>query len=395
MEQRLRVAMLCSIYPPFPGGASEAISRLAQGLVSQGHQVTVYTADSFRGLKAPGEELLDGVRVKRVSKLVPDWLVLGRSVLNPWDVLRDLKNNVPDVLHLHGMALLGNDVAALAASHIPLILTAHGPGFARGPHRAWPIHLLWRAYLALMGKRVLKRATRIISLTPDELPYWRKWGVPDNRTSVIPWGIPEDCFRPRDGEQFKRQHGLQGPMILFVGSFHPSKGPQWLISAFPKVLEEFPSVTALLCGPELGYGSHLRSLAQSMGVDERVLLLGYVSREELLNAYAACDIFVLPSDYEAFGLAIAEAMAFGKPVVASRVGAVPFLVEDGRSGFLVRPQHPPDLADRVVRLLQDDDLRRGLGERGQVLAQQYRWTRIARQYEHVYLRAMQSRVAGK
>jgi glycosyltransferase involved in cell wall biosynthesis len=179
-------------------------------------------------------------------------------------------------------------------------------------------------------------------------------------------------------------------MLLSAGTLIPHKGPQWIINALPHVLREVPQVTAVLCGTDLGYKKHLEILTHRLKLENNVIFAGYLPREELLKAYSASDVFVLPSDFEGFGLAIAEAMASGKPVVASHVGAVPFVVEDGRSGFLVPPQDPTALADRIIRLLRDDHLRESFGERGLILSQEYRWEKVGRLYEHVYRCAMRN-----
>jgi glycosyltransferase involved in cell wall biosynthesis len=323
---------------------------------------------------------MNGVLVRRVPSLVPGRLLFGRPVLKAWEIMRDLKVAPPDVLHLHAMACLGNDYVALAAK-IPMVLTGHGPGFSFR-RRSIPLYIFWKGYLELVGKKVLRRAGCIVAVTPHELVYWKKWGVGDDKLRVVPWGVSEDCFGSYDGQRFRDDHRISGPLLLFAGALHPSKGPQHLLRILPRVLEQFPSAVAVLCGPDAGYGSYLRSVAKNLGIDKHVRFLGYVDRSTLLSAYAACDLFVLPSNYEAFGLVLGEALAFGKPIVASRVGGVPFVVED--AGLLVEPGSIEDLQHKVLTMLGDRSLRENLASRARDIGARYSWKAVVREYEEIY-----------
>lgn len=227
----------------------------------------------------------------------------------------------------------------------------------------------------------------VVACSPYEVPYWQGRGVKPQNIFVVPWGIPEDCFQHTEGSPFREELGISGFMILFVGCLTPGKGPQSLIRALPRVLREVPQAMAVFCGADVGYKKHLETLARQLRLEEKVVFTGYLPRYKLLQAYSACDVFVLPAWFEAFGLAIAEAMASAKPVVACRVGAVPFLVEDGQSGFLVPPADSQAVAEKIITLLGDDSLRQRFGERGRALSQRYRWENVAHMYEQVYMRA--------
>lgn len=380
----MKIAEIVYLYPPFPGGVADATSRLSRGLVYRGHDVTVYTCRAFDGGTAPARQLLDGVTVMRINSILPSRFVFGRTVLNPRDILNDIKKQQPDVVHLHGLGFLGNDVVAMSLK-IPSVLTGHGPGWSHDSQAPWYYSPIWESYMNIVGKRVISHTRKVIALTPHEIPYWRAWGLPQEKIDIIPWGIPEDCFVPYSGSEFKKQHNLSGPVLLYVGALHPAKGPQWLIQSLPDVLRKFPSATAVLCGPDVRYKAELASLSRRLGVDRHVLFLGYVKREELMRAYSACDVFVLPTDYEAFGLVLAEAMAFGKPIVASRVGAVPFVIEDGNNGFLVNVRDYLSLAEKIMIILSDDALRRKFGERSKTLSLKYTWGAAAQRYEEIFI----------
>jgi len=380
--------MLVHLFRPFPGGAAEAVYRLCTGLVKRGHEVIVYTANSYRGTRAFADETVDGIRVRRFSRVLPDFVVLGRSFLNPLGILRDLKATSPDVVHLHGLGLLGNDFACLLHVGSPVVITGHGPGFSYDPARPRLLHSVWNAYMRVLGRRLLLQAQSVVAVTPEEIPTWVGWGVPEEKICVVPWGIPEDCFCPRDASGFRKRHDLQGPVLLFAGALHRFKGPQRLLHTLPGILRSFPTAVAVFCGPDVGGAASLVSLARRLGVQNHARFLGYVDRETLLDAYAACDVFVLPSNYEAFGLSLVEAMAFGKPVVASKVGGVPSVVEHGSNGFLVRPDDVEGLRHGITTILEDEILRREFGERSKMLSERYSWSVAVQRYEGLYLHAV-------
>jgi glycosyltransferase involved in cell wall biosynthesis len=113
-----------------------------------------------------------------------------------------------------------------------------------------------------------------------------------------------------------------------------------------------------------------------------------LSKQKLLEAYACCDVFVMPSDIEAFGLSIAEAMAAGKPVIASNVGGVPYVVKHGESGFLFEQRDFLQLAKYAKLLLSDPILRCTFGSNAKVLSQKYNWNSVCEMYEQTYSRLL-------
>jgi glycosyltransferase involved in cell wall biosynthesis len=214
--------------------------------------------------------------------------------------------------------------------------------------------------------------------------YWSDRGIPQSRIRVIPWGIEPDCVEARDGAATRRRLSLSQPVILSVGSLIDAKGPQHLIQALPSVVSIYPSATLVFCGPTTRYIEELKKLASSLNISDRVRFLGFVERAELLNLYAACDVFALPSAFEGFGIATAEALASGKPVIAGDAGATYDLLGGGSAGIIVSFGDVPAIANGVLRLLAEPQLATTLGTRGRQLAAGYRWEEVGRQYETLY-----------
>ena len=164
-----------------------------------------------------------------------------------------------------------------------------------------------------------------------------------------------------------------------MGRLNPLKGPQFLLEAAPKLTAEFPNLEFAFVGPEQsGYRSELERRASELGVSSRVHFTGMISDfTEKMEAYAACDIFVLPTSYEGTSQAIFEAMSQGKPVVATRVGGIPFQVEDGKEGFLVTYGDVDSLAERMGAVLRNGNLSSQLSEGARTKANGFRYSHLA------------------
>jgi len=191
---------------------------------------------------------------------------------------------------------------------------------------------------------------------------------------VIMNGVDHSSFRP-DVTPLDCWAGEQ--VVLFLGHLHPRKGPHVFANAIPAVKCTRP-VRFIFAGPDRGSGGEVREILKSAGVESRVTMLGVVPRQQLARLYRRADVFVFPTcwDTEGFGLVAAEAMASGTPVVASRIGAIPEVVEDGVSGLLVTPNDAGELAIALQRLLEDDELRDKMGRAAAERSQCFTWSGI-------------------
>lgn len=181
------------------------------------------------------------------------------------------------------------------------------------------------------------------------------------------------------------------PTVLFVGGLEPRKGLEFLLHALEDIVVRVPDVRLIAVGKTGFRGTDewgwFLTLADRIGVRERIDFHESVSQETLLQFYADCDVLVMPSRTEGWGLALMEAMACGKPVVASRAGGIPELVRDGVDGILVRPGDVRGIAEAVTRLLTDSGLRKALGAAGRERVKEFSWDSTARtvlaEYEKV------------
>ena len=197
---------------------------------------------------------------------------------------------------------------------------------------------------------------------------------------------------PEDFSRLPKRRNRQ-PTVLFVGGLEPRKGLEYLLHAMEYVLDDLPRAR-LIAVAKTGFRgtdewSWFTTLASRLGIMKSMVFRESVSQRTLLGFYSSADVVVLPSKTEGWGLSLMEAMACGKPVVASRAGGIPELVRDGTEGFLVRPGDVRGLADSITRLLTDPKLRNRIGRAGRTRVRQFSWDATAKVVLREYERALQ------
>ena len=196
--------------------------------------------------------------------------------------------------------------------------------------------------------------------------------VPADRIAVIPFGVDLDRFNPtvHRGPEDRCRLGIPPErfVVAVIARLDPLKGQAVLIRAFSELLPRHPSLHLLIVGDGGGpeCRESLESLVAELGIGERVQFLPFTGN--VPEVLAAVDLLVLPSLREAFGNVIVEAMAMAKPVIASRTGGVPEIIEEGRTGLMVTPSDAADLARKLEMMVQDAGLRIRLAEAGRKLA---------------------------
>jgi len=238
-------------------------------------------------------------------------------------------------------------------------------------------------------QQTLQEADRVVTISQYTRGELIRLGVDPARIVMVYPGVDATCFQP-DGEARQRiraRHDLSDrPVLLTVARLIPRKGHDQVIEAMPLILSQVPEAVYLIVGSGPAE-EHLRTLAQSRGVAERVIFVGAVSDEDLPAYYNAADLFLMPNreeggDVEGFGIVFLEANACNKPVIGGRSGGTVDAVADGETGYLVDPYSPEAIAEAAICLLTDPTLARRMGERGRERVQrEFSWERAAQQVQ--------------
>lgn len=300
-----------------------------------------------------------------------------RGKLNPlsiFDILKTARQTNADVLHLHGYkaCTLGRIIGVIR--NIPVILHEHGA------YPSVPVHQRIADWLlAPLGDKTI-----VVSEAVAEFCVEHRSIHPD-KIETIRNGIPLDEFR-NVPEQAVREAADElvdhsAPTIGAVARLDEEKGITYLLEAIPAIQAEIPAVKVLIVG-EGSLRSELEAKAEQMGIAEDVIFTG--ERRDVPRLYKLMDVKVISSMYEGIPLTLFEAMATGTPVVATKVGGIGEVIEDGENGMLVQPRKPKDIAEAVIDLLKDGRRRRDIAARAQEDAQKYGMKATMRRIEEIY-----------
>lgn len=236
---------------------------------------------------------------------------------------------------------------------------------------------------------VVRNSDRLIASSVEEADdLQRLYGASRSRVSVVPPGVDLTVFHPRPSERLRARLRLEGArVIVFAGRLERLKGAETLLRAFA-LLVQTGAVDQPLALVIIGDDSHngelesqevggergrLQGLAKILGVASQVRFVGPVAQTALAGYLSLADVCVVPSYSESFGLVALEAQACGTPVVAARVGGLPSVVKDGLTGYTLVSHDPAHYAERIARILQDDELRRCFRRRSRQVAAQFTW----------------------
>lgn len=343
----MRVLVVSGIWPPDVGGPASHAPEVAARLLARGHRVEVVTTAE----RAPAPEEYP---IRWVSRGLPRGVRHARAA-----ALVAVRARRADVVYTTGM--LGRSAAGATAARRPYVikLTAD-PAFERARRRglaAGDADAFQQAggdlrLLLLRAARnaELRRAAHVFCPSAWLRELAVAWGVDAERVDVLPNPAPVvDELPPR--EQLRERYGIDGPTLAFAGRLTAQKALGDALQA----LTEVEGATLLVAGegPER---AALERRAAELGLDGRVRFLGPQPRSSVLELYRAADAAVLSSSWENFPHGVVEALAVGTPVIATAVGGVAEVVEDGRNGLLVPAGEPAALAAAIGRYLGDPEL---------------------------------------
>jgi len=231
-------------------------------------------------------------------------------------------------------------------------------------------------YFRFVVPILLRRSRAIVTVSEntkkDVITFYR---VEPDKVYVVPSGLDGSRYRAGiDPTTVKCKYGLEA-YLLYVGTMLPHKNLQRLLQAFALISTKFPHKLVIVGEKDPRYYPTLEAEAKSLGLEERVSFVDYVSVEELPALYAGAEALVLPSLYEGFGAPVLEAMACGTPVISSCAGSLPEVAGD--AAVLVDPHNPRELASAMETVLADPLMRQVMRQKGLEQAARFSWTKTA------------------
>lgn len=347
------------------GGPTHALAMMERSLSAIGVQVTTLTTDD----DGPGRRLSESSRPRNANgatrHYARKWTEFYKvaPTLFIW-ILRH--GGAFDVVHIHALFSFSSLAAAIAARirRVPYIVRPLGTLNRYGVQRRRP--WIKAASFWLAESRILSGASAVHFTSEGEWAEAKALGVP-MRGIVIPLGIDRAEQREPNTPPFKVEVGQK--VVLFLSRLDPKKNIEGLIKAFRLVRQAHPSAVLVIAGDgPAEYVQSLQTLAKTEGVEDATIWIGHVEGERKWDAFAAADVFVLPSLSENFGIAAVEAMAAGLACIVGHGVAIAEAVAGARAGLATEPD-PKSIAGALDELLAQDKLRQEMGARGRELAE--------------------------
>jgi glycosyltransferase involved in cell wall biosynthesis len=371
---------MVTTYPPRRCGIGDYARELSEALAQEDVTVDVLT---YREEGAPEETSRQNPAVHRV-------LLRGEGGRSLWKKIRGLS---PQIIHLQSSSFLHGRLFhtfPLFKDGTPLITTVHDAPASLRLFHIFPFlgYFYHRSDGLIVHSRSVKRSL---------VDFFR---VEESRIVELPHGVDIERYRPDlPLEEFRRRKGIEGKFVLlFLGFLRPGKGIETLLEAYRETLPHLGESRLVIAGgvpgipkryrlgqkSEAGYPQRLRDLADRMGLSAYVLFPGYVPEEEMPLWLASADLVVFPYLGASQSGPLHRALAAGRPIIATDVGGLSEVLEEGTSGCLVPPKDPHHLARMILRLSSDPGLRARLGREARRKAEGLSWKRVARETAALY-----------
>ncbi len=368
----------------YPGGVRDHVLHLANEFIAMGHDVRILAPAS-----GPRRKLTE----KHIYKMggttpIPINGSIARIILDPSIALRVrrvLRREHFDVIHVHEPLVPGLSQTVLRCSQTVTVGTFHVTSY---PGIYSTLNLAYASTYPFL-RPLFRRLDGCIAVSTATLQFVSRYFPGDYR--VIPNGVNLERFSPQVAPLPQFMDGKQN--ILFVGRFEKRKGAKYLLRAIPRIREWFPQTRFIFVG-EGRLRRGFQQFVERQGWQD-VVFTGYVSDEDLPHYFASAHIFCSPATGgESMGIVLLEAMASGKPIVASNISGYATVVSHGVDGLLTTPRNSEELAWAVEHLLGHEPLRQQFIQAGLHKAREYAWPRVAESVLEFYYELLDKRDKG-
>ncbi len=372
----MKIALVSPYDFAYPGGVANHISSLERHFTRMGHEVKVI-APASRAIPDFGDRFIPIGKPRSIPS--SDSIIRISISLRLGPTIKEVLDRENfDIIHLHEPFMPMLCSAVLRFSNTVNVGTFHAaqgkPGYNWGkPISTWMIR-----------RRVHKLHGRIAVSVPA-MNFAKKY-VPGDY-EIIPNGIDLEHFSADVAPIEEFCDGKQN--ILFLGRLEFRKGVNYLLKAFLEIKQEIPNSRLIIVGPGTRLRKRYEKWVRRHRLEDDVVFVGYAAYSDVPRYYKTADVFCAPATSgESFGIVLLEAMAVGKPIVATNIEGYAGVVSDGEDGVLVPPQDGKALAEALISVMSDEALREQMGARGRLEAEEYSWEHIAQRVLDYYVRVL-------
>jgi len=362
----MHICMITREFPPTEGGIGSYVYNLSKELIKKGHQATVITRGSSRQIRKTVVDRIDVFEVPFIPVYPFHLLIHGVFVDR---VLKSMEPK-PTLIHLH------TPLVPVIKTSMPMMMTVHTPSKVDARYQEmYNLYFMAAKVQSMLiypsiELELMKRSKRITTVSRSVAEELREYGLKPCDITVVGNGVDEEVFRPSNAEEQGDRY------ISYTGGLRGRKGLFDLLDCAVYVVKEIPDMKFVITGkgPLLNI---LKKKAKRMGIEKNIIFSGFVKKDRLIQIYQNATIHVIPSIYEGLPTVLLEAMACGRPVVATAVGGTPEVIASGKNGFLVPSRAPEEMSKTVLKLLKEPQLRKAVGTAARrTIEEHYTWSRI-------------------
>ncbi len=360
-----------------------AVDAHAIGKNLTGNEVYIRSLLQAYDTLDPESEFVAYISSAKAEPEIPSRFAVHRVSANPfvrlgWDLGNRVKKDRADLLHVQ--------YTSPFSCSVPVVVSVHDVSFLEHPE-----YFTWqrRLQLRITVARTVHLAAKVITVSE----FARKSILrayprlsPDRLVMIPDAASPRFCVVNRAAavRAIQKRFGVAGPFVLCVGDIQPRKNHLALVRAFASLVKACPEIKhqLILAGKDTWFSHQVRQTVKESGVADRIVFTGFVSDQDLLNLYNACDCFAFPSLYEGFGIPVVEAMACGRAVIAANTAAIPEVAD--RAAILFDPQKDREIVEALRDVLLNPDLRQRLERLGLQRAAHFSWQKSAEATLEVY-----------
>lgn len=394
----MKILLLVPEYPPYHiGGGGIVYENLALNLTKSGHNVVVVWG------YYPSTSFFDRVECYEKDKIrfykIPEFPVLFskpflRTAMPPainglFAIKNIVKKEKPDIVHLHGYGILFIVISSFVCRCLgqPYVFTIHG--YPKTPEKNSFFRLFWKFYERMFLRQMLKNSQRITCVSGWLAKDVRLQSFQE-KVDVIYNGIDAEKFRTikkgsnQDFISNKFSLPKNGLFLCSLGRISEMKGFQLVVTALPELLNRYPNCYYIIIGEDDGYKKNLQKLANESGIEDRVIFAGFVDEVTKLKSIQECDVFIVPSLWEPFGLTALEGLAMEKIVVTTGNGGLKEFLSNSKNVIFFDHRSIESLKQSIGLVLDGKKK-----FRDEDYIQEFAWNQVIKDYLNFYERALE------
>ena len=389
-RKKLKIGYVIKYFHPIKGGAENNILNIASMARKDGHDVHVFTSDRKGKEKLSKlEDVYKSIKIHRSRTWFDFSLYLG---FYPGLLFKLLKADL-DIVHVSGFGFIWNDFVLILkkifSRKTKFINTPHGPFMALSDYNF--ILKAIRSTYTLVQKIFLNWLyDKVIQVNTFQWQWIVEYGISKDKVVFVPNGISKDLLDLKINgsqiESFRKKYNLEDSKIIsYLGRISKYKGVQHIIEVLPKLVEKNKKIKLLVMGRDEGYVSDLEALAERKELNKKVCFITDISEEEKFVGLEASEIFVFPSEWEAFGIVLAEAMTRSNAVVSTKTEGGNFLVTDNVNGYLYDFGDTEKLLSILSNMISNPEKVEEMQKLNKEMIQSYTWEEIYEKYYKILL----------